>query len=76
MEKVITQSKGGAAERQTPINQVKIPDLWHIAMLLKDHETDLSLGHNHLQGQSMSDAVLECWHTCHDLKRHIQEEDS
>lgn len=58
----ITLSKGGTKERTVDINSVEIPDLWHIAMRLRNQYDDDS-----------ADKVLECWHRCHDMKRHIQE---
>lgn len=69
---VIARSKGGTEERQEDVRGFNIPDLWHIAMWLKDNESEINI-HNHLRGQSFSDAVLECWHLCHDLVRHVEE---
>jgi len=40
------------------VDAVEIPDLWHHAMSVEDE---------HTQRQ-----ILECWHTCHDLKRALQ----
>lgn len=44
-----------------------MPDLWHLAMWLKDNQECIGISHDHLHGQLLSDAVLECWHLCHDL---------
>jgi len=64
--KTIIRAPRGTARQEVPIDEVRVPDLWHIAMWLKDNEGDISI-HNHLSGQSYSDAVLECWHLCNDL---------
>lgn len=62
MTTTITRAKGGTGEREVEIATLQVPDLWHVASFLKDKgHTDASL------------AVLECWHLCHDLLRHIRE---
>ena len=65
----IIRSPRGTARRAVKIESIQIPDLWHLAMWLKDNEATVSkaIGHNHLGGQKWSDAVLETWHLCHDL---------
>lgn len=70
----ITQAPNGAARREVELDRVKVPDLWHLAMYLKDNEATIAkaVGHNHLVGQSWSDAVLETWHLCHDLLENIR----
>jgi hypothetical protein len=59
---VVTLAKGGIKERQVKLEDVKVPDLWHIA--------------NHLEARGFSkpcaDAVLECWHLCHDLLKELR----
>jgi hypothetical protein len=55
---MITRALNGEHERQVHINDVQIPDLWHVAMYLKDS----------------ADMILETWYLAHDLKKHIQEE--
>jgi hypothetical protein len=55
---MITRAKGGADERQVHINDVQIPDLWHLAMWLK----------------GSADMILETWYLAHDLKNHIRRE--
>ena len=52
-------SKGGTEERTVPVNQIAVPDLWHIAMRLEGRDREM---------------VLETWHLAHDLLKHIQEE--
>lgn len=59
----ITLNKGGTAERVTEAEALQIPDLWHIADHLRaEHRNEAA------------EAVLQCWHLAHDLKRHIIEE--
>lgn len=76
----------GQPER-VDINSVEIPDLWHLAMFVKDHEEEISqrIGHNHLaigtvirdgnalKAPTWSEAILETWHIAHDLKKNIQD---
>ena len=62
----ITLAKGGTAERVVDIKELQVPDLWHIGMELKDGCT----------GPCAGDRVLECWHLCHDLLRHIRDTES
>ncbi len=55
--------------------EIEIPDLWHIAMALKD----VAAGRRRMIGvdsvalSSQADAILKCWHTAHALKQHIIE---
>ena len=62
---IITMAKGGTVERDVPLKEIEIPDLWHIAGRLKD-------GGTHIPRDA--DDVLECWHLCHDLLKHIKGE--
>jgi len=64
MGNTITRAKGGTAEREVEANKIVIPDLWHIAMELPGLQFD---------ADTPQGAVLECWHLCHDLLKHIQE---
>lgn len=61
----VTLSKGGSAERTVAAIDIQVPDLWHIAMHLKREGAE-----------SQGEKVLECWHLCHDLLRHIQESET
>ena len=63
MSETITRSKGGTAEREEDIRLIVVPDLWHIAMSLNDDKKPIA-----------SEMVLECWHLCHDLLKHIRGE--
>ena len=54
----ITRSKGGTAEREVPVNEIQIPDLWHYS------------DGSHMPTR---EEILECWHLCHDLLNAIRE---
>ena len=63
--KNIVRAPQGAGRTVVPINEVCIPDLWHIAMWLKDNPPPRM--HDHLQGMPVHEAILETWHLTHDL---------
>lgn len=56
---IITRAKGGTLERKENVKDIRIPDMWHLAMELPD-ENDRAM-------------LLECWHLAHDLLRTLQE---
>lgn len=56
---MVTLHKGGKGEKRISINQLVIPDLWHIAQA----ELDLNC----------KDAILRTWHIAHDLRRTVAE---
>ena len=62
----ITQAKGGTAERQVDVATLQVPDLWHIAIALKQGKADNLT-------PAAGDVVLNCWSLCHDLLKHIRE---
>jgi hypothetical protein len=62
MKKTILRSKGGTAERTVPLNEVKVPDCWHLAMGLRKAGDE--------EGAGM---VLETWHLAHDLLQDLKE---
>ena len=37
--KTVTLAKGGTAERVVKVEEIQIPDLWHLAMFIQDHKT-------------------------------------
>ena len=62
--KTIIRSKDGKDERTVSLDEIAIPDLWHLAIALQ------------AEGRSRESAdVLEVWHLAHDLLRHIYEKD-
>ena len=68
----IIQAKGGKAEKSVEIQDIVVPDLWHVSQYLKK------------AGKENEDpwcteagaAVLKTWHLAHDLRRHIEEADA
>jgi len=52
----ITRSKGGTNEREVDVNNIEVPDCWHLAMWLQRE--------GHHQDAEM---VLETWGLAHDL---------
>ncbi len=53
-------NKGGTDEHFADIEALDVPDLWPIAERIGVKTPD---------GQ----AVIDCWHLCHDLLRHVKE---
>lgn len=43
------------------LSRVQIPDLWHIALAVKDDELDPD------RAEQAGDLILEVWHLAHDL---------
>ena len=64
MGDTITRAKGGTEEREVPVDEIEIPDLWHISLYLDERTGTGNPG----------PMVRECWHLCHDLLRHIRGE--
>lgn len=64
----ITFSKGGTKERKVKVSDIQIPDLWHIAIYLK--EIARRPGHSVLAEHA--DSILEVWHMAHDMKKALQ----
>jgi hypothetical protein len=52
----IILSKGGEDERTVRVDDIEIPDLWHLTRDLP---------------KPQQDAIVEVWHLAHDLHRHI-----
>jgi len=61
----IVRSPGGMTRRVVKVDEVEVPDLWHICQLLKEKGQ---------KWQKMSDEIMECWSLCHDLLRNIKGE--
>lgn len=58
----IIRALGGTSEREVPLEDVQIPDLWHV------HTYFLKSGN-----EQAAEMVLETWHLAHDLLRNIKE---
>jgi len=67
VEPTFTRSKGGTAEREEIISQIQVPDLWHMISHIRDGVTLVPAYRTQI-----ADAMLECWHLAHDMKRHLQ----
>ena len=63
----VTLFKGGTAEREVLIRELKIPDLWHIAEAIRSKGKIEN-------GEVCASMILECWHISHSLHQHIMEE--
>lgn len=55
----VVLSVRGKERREVTLNDVQIPDLWHVAERLRRDDPDGAA------------AVLECWRICHDLKANL-----
>ena len=61
METVVLAAKG--TKRQIiDVNKIRIPDLWHVAMRIKEGKSTIPRD---------AEDILEAWHLCHDLKSNI-----
>jgi len=71
----ITRAKGGTGEHTVDVNDIQVPDLWHIVRALKDPEKlkSLSSVRNRDLAFECGEATIRCWHLCHDLLRHIKD---
>ena len=59
--KTITMHAGGTGEREQAIDNITVPDLWHVATRLRAAE-------------NLTDAqmVMDCWHLAHAMKDALQ----
>ena len=57
MKTTITRAPRGMNRREVKIEDIKVPDVWFIAMAQKPEEREM---------------ILETWHLCHDLLEHIR----
>jgi hypothetical protein len=57
----IVRAPKSALRQTVPLNEVQVPNLWHLAVDLKR------------RGDKEGAAeVLECWHLCHDLLENLR----
>lgn len=77
--KSITITRSGEPEQVDP-NSIQIPDLWHFVMNMKDAAKEgktkkrfAKLEFLPEQATVIADAILETWHTAHQLKKAIIE---
>ena len=69
-EPTFTRSKGGTAEREEIISQIQVPDLWKIAEVFQGKSNTMYM--SKANREAVADAILECWHLAHDMKKHLQ----
>jgi hypothetical protein len=55
MGKIIRAPKG-TARQVVPLEEIQVPDLWHVAERLQDAGNEQD-----------SEQILDCWHLCIDL---------
>lgn len=60
MKTTITRAPRGMNQREVKIADIKIPDLWSVAMSFKKESEEREM-------------ILETWHLCHDLLEHIKD---
>ena len=65
-----TRSKGGTAEREEIISQIQVPDLWKIAEIFQGKSNTVYM--SKANRGAVADAILECWHLAHDMRKHLQ----
>lgn len=58
----VTRSPNGNARHEKPLDQIVIPDLWHIAQAIKAKF-----------GPEVYREVIDTWHLAHDLLTHAKE---
>ena len=72
-QRTITLKRGGSGEVEVPVEQIQVPDLWHIAQFLeKTGEQVYVVKDGEFTWVKASDYVLECWNLAHAMRRHIQ----
>ena len=74
-EPTFTRSKGGTAERQEIIAQIQVPDLWKIAEIFQGKPNGINSNTIYMSKanrEAVADAILECWHLAHDMRKHLQ----
>ena len=74
MEKMIVFHKGGTAQCSQPIDEVIIPDLWHVYQRLITAANVATTEWDRETLKSDAEAILRTWHQAHALKDHIAEE--
>ena len=65
-----TRAKGGTAECEEIISQIRVPDLWKVTELFQGKSNTFYM--SKANREAVADAILECWHLAHDLRKHLQ----
>ena len=53
----VVLSVKGRGRHEVQLQDIEVPDAWHVAMRLKGQDREV---------------VLECWHLCHDLLANLR----
>ena len=60
METIVRAPKG-TDRQEVEVDKIQVPDLWHVAMYLKDNDM-----------KTWGEMVQDCWHLTHDLIQNIK----
>lgn len=64
MSKVqVIRGNGGVDPQLVDVDEIRVPDIWHTMQRLRDWPSVVS--------EEEVDEILETWHLCHDLKKHV-----
>lgn len=72
-KKTITRAKGGTRECKVSVDDIHVPDLWHIAVKIETGEYEKLLL-SKKEKKYIAEQILDCWGLSHDLLRHVREE--
>lgn len=65
MSEVVVMAERGKRERSVPLNEIVVPDLWHVAMRQGTKRDKRS-------SKMDQEMILEVWHLAHDLLKHLR----
>lgn len=65
--KKVTLFKGGVKQKTVKIENVEIPDMWFVAEAVRKGRISTE------QKPEIVGQILDCWHICGALKKHIME---
>ena len=69
-QRTITLKRGGSGEVEVPVEQIQVPDLWKIAEIFQGKSNTIYM--SKANREAIADAILECWHLAHDMRKHLQ----
>ena len=69
----ITRAKGAGGEHTVDVKDIRVEDLWHIAQALKDPGSLRILATQKDMAFQCGESIISVWHLCHDLLRHIKD---
>ena len=68
--KTIVRAPKGEGRTEVPLEDVQVPDMWHLAMWLKSPSRAQTL--DQMSMEHWGEMVLETWHLAHDLLLNIK----